>query len=417
MYRNYCGVISGGKMAEIKEFKAIHYNPEIVAMSRVIAPPYDVIDDNKKEYLKSLSRYNVVRVILNDSPQNPYEEAARLFLQWLEKNVLIWDEHESFYIYAQKFQYDFKEYIRYGFIGLLKLEEPGDNVLPHERTYSAPKENRLRLLKAVKANLSPVFTIFSDPQKFILDILLKESRQSPPLFDFEFEGITNTVWRISSPEVNKKIKTALQDKTILIADGHHRYEVALYYRNLMRAQYDFPQTQPFDYCMCYFAPVEQDGLLILPTHRLVKLPMPWEDYHEKIKDLFLLTEMESYTQLFDAMAKGKMRFGFYNRRFYLLEFKKKEMLQTTDSLASLDVTILHKFLLGEAMNYDSEISYIEDSRQAIKLVDEGKYSGVFFLNPTSVNEVINIAKQKMRMPHKSTYFYPKILTGITFYKF
>ncbi|HDL10004.1 MAG TPA: DUF1015 domain-containing protein [Candidatus Omnitrophica bacterium] len=404
-------------MAEIKEFKVIHYNPEIVSISKVVAPPYDVIDNNKREYLKSLSPYNVVRVILNDSSQNPYEQAACLFLQWLEKKILIWDECESFYIYAQKFQYNLQEYIRYGFIGLLKLEEPGSNVFLHERTYAAPKEDRFRLLKAVKANLSPVFTIFSDPQRYILNIILKETQHSPPLFDFEFEGITNTVWRISSPKVVEKIKTAFQDKSILIADGHHRYEVALHYRNLMRSQEDFPQMETFDYCMCYFAPIEQDGLLILPTHRLVKLPMPWENYHEKIKSLFSLTEMESYIQLFDAMAKRKMRLGFYNRRFYLLEFKKKDILQKNDPLASLDVTILHRFLLGETMNYDGEISYIEDYNQAIKLVDEGKYSGVFFLNPTSVNEVIDIAKQNMRMPYKSTYFYPKILTGITFYKF
>ena len=404
-------------MAEIKEFKAIYYNPGRVSLSKVVSPPYDIIDDEKKKYLNSLSEYNVVRLILNDSSLNPYREAACLFEDWLAKGILVFDDQESLYIYAQRFRYNFQEYIRYGFIGLLKLEEPGDKVLPHERTYAGPKEDRFKLLKEVRANLSPVFTIFPDSEKDVLNLLVKAVRDIQPLFNFEFDDMENTVWKISSPQVIRKIKTALRDKPILIADGHHRYEVALWYRNLMRSQEDFPEVEPFDYCMCYFAPIEQEGLLILPTHRMVKLTAPWESYRAKLEESFNIIEVKSAQELFKEMSEGEKRFGFYNKRFYLLEFRDKEILRKEEHLDFLDVNILHKFILGEIINYRGEISYIEDAYQAIRLVEEGKYSGVFFLNPTPIADIIKVVQQNMRMPQKSTYFYPKILTGITFYKF
>ncbi|OQX84193.1 MAG: hypothetical protein B6D53_00470 [Candidatus Omnitrophica bacterium 4484_49] len=404
-------------MAEIKEFKAIYYNPGRVSLSNVVSPPYDIIDDEKKKYLNSLSEYNVVRLILNDSSPNPYREAACLFEDWLAKGILVFDDQESLYIYAQRFRYNSQEYTRYGFIGLLKLEEPGDKVLPHERTYAGPKEDRFKLLKEVRANLSPVFTIFPDSEKNVLNLLVKVVRDIQPLFNFEFDDMENTVWKISSPQVIRKIKTALRDKPILIADGHHRYEVALWYRNLMRSQEDFPEVEPFDYCMCYFAPIEQEGLLILPTHRMVKLTAPWESYRAKLEESFNIIEVKSAQELFKEMSEGEKRFGFYNKRFYLLEFRDKEILRKEEHLDFLDVNILHKFILGEIINYRGEISYIEDAYQAIRLVEEGKYSGVFFLNPTPIADIIKVVQQNMRMPQKSTYFYPKILTGITFYKF
>ncbi len=404
-------------MAEIKEFKAIYYNPGRVSLSKVVSPPYDIIDDEKKKYLNSLSEYNVVRLILNDSSLNPYREAACLFEDWLAKGILVFDDQESLYIYAQRFRYNLQQYIRYGFIGLLKLEEPGEKVLPHERTYAGPKEDRFKLLKEVRANLSPVFTIFPDSEKDVLNLLVKAVRDIQPLFNFEFDDMGNTVWKISSPQVIRKIKTALRDKPILIADGHHRYEVALWYRNLMRSQEDFPEVEPFDYCMCYFAPIEQKGLLILPTHRMVKLTAPWESYRAKLEKSFNIIEVKTAQELFKEMSQGEKRFGFYNKRFYLLEFRDKEILRKEKHLDFLDVNILHKFILGEIINYKGEISYIEDTYQAIRLVEEGKYSGVFFLNPTPIADIIKVAQQNMRMPQKSTYFYPKILTGITFYKF
>jgi uncharacterized protein (DUF1015 family) len=404
-------------MAEVREFRALYYNPELVSHSKVVAPPYDIIDDEKREYLKALCEYNVVRLILNDSPENPYKEAARLFQEWITNKILVLDEEPSVYIYAQKFKYNSREYTRYGFIGLLKLEEPGDKVLPHERTYAGPKEDRFRLLKEVKANLSPVFTIFSDPEKNILKLLTGTAKNLQPLFLFAFEKMEHRVWKLSSPELIQNIKTIINNKQILIADGHHRYEVALWYRNLMRSQEDFPGVEPFDYCMCYFAPVEQEGLLILPTHRLIKLNAPWETCLLKLKKFFDIKETSSAQELFKVMAEGDKRFGFYNGKFYLLKFRDKGIFQKNDPFSSLDVNILHRFVFDEVMAYKGEISYIEDAYQAIRLVNEGKYSGAFFLNPPPVDDIIKVAQQNMRMPQKSTYFYPKILTGITFYKF
>lgn len=409
-------------MAKINPFKGLLYNREKVEISKVVAPPYDVVSEAERDYLYSLSEHNVIRLILNKS-RFPYLEAGKIFNSWIRNGILLQDSEDSIYLYTQKFSYRGKKYTRYGFISLLKLEELGNKILPHERTNAGPKQDRLRLLFEVKANLSPIFVLFSDSSNSLPNLLNRFER-FPPIFKFHFQEMLHTFWRISEKEIIQELKNLISRKSILIADGHHRYEVALAYQKAMQEALSskVEGEMPYDYVMSYFAPKEQEGLLVLPTHRLVNLSCSEEEFCRQLNSFFEVYRFDSRNELFGRLDESnKFCLGtYFDGKYYLLNLKpevRSKICNQPDPIARLNISLLHNLILEEIFHYRGEISYTQDEMEAIKLVDQKKYKVAFLLNPMPVKVIIELARRNLLMPQKSTYFYPKILTGLVFYKF
>ena len=429
-------------MAQIIPFRGLRFNrKKIKGLKLAVSPPYDVISATQQSRLYKAHKYNVVRIILgkekkSDGPlRNRYSRARDFFKSWLREGVLIQDKKPSIYIYEQSYAFEGRRLRRIGFIALLKLEPPDKGViLAHEKTFCKPKEDRLRLLKSTEANLSPIFGLYPD-EHFRIDRLLTGYRRTAPLADFEFEGIRNRLWRIDSRNFIQALTKLMRRKRIFIADGHHRYEVAYYYKKLMSKK----RAVGADYVMMYFCNLASGGLKILPTHRVIRnipkaelaaLPLILERY-------FTISPVSSQKELFSRLRQpgaGEHLFGLclQAKGFHLLKLKRKKILNTHkpprlrrgDSRShscynSLDAVILHNLILDKLIGIKEEkagaqnILYTRDEREAIRLVNNRKYDCAFFLNPPRPRQVSAIAGRSLRkMPHKSTYFYPKPLSGL-----
>ena len=413
-------------MAEIKPFKGILYNSEEVKdLTLVTAPPYDVISPDEQERYYHKSTYNIIRLILgkelpgNSDTENKYARAARFFREWLAKGILKEELQSHLYLYEQQFKIESQLKTRRGFIALMRLEDySSGKVLPHEKTFPKPKEDRLNLMRACKANFSCVFGLYADEGKAVGPFLAQEAKKKPVINIADDEGVTHRFWRITDPQAIKKICEAMCARPIFIADGHHRYGAALALRDEMR-------KDPYNYTMICFVDIDDPGLIILPTHRLIKTPVRdlklFETYFE-------VKEFPNKDQMLKEMAaKGKTRhiIGLYNKKYYALTLKDERVMDEVVRQAKpaewkrLDVTILHFLILEyllKASEAEGEIAYTKNADEAIKLVDTGQFQTAFFLNPTQISQVKSIASQKEMMPQKSTYFYPKLLSGLVMRK-
>jgi len=425
-------------MADIKAFKGYIYNKEKVEdISQVLAPPYDVISSEMQDDLYRKNEFNVVRLILgkeekNDNgSKNRYKRAKAFFEDAVKKDILVRDERDSIYIYEQEYSIPGGKKKRIGFISLMKIEDPETSkVLPHERTFSNPKKDRLRLIKEVKANLSPIFSIFEDEDDAVTDILEKESKK-PPIFDVLYDDIKQRLWRISDSKDIEKIRKAMNDKQIFIADGHHRYEVALNFRNKMRAKTKTNTNDAlYNYVMMYFASLNETRLTILATHRAIKDigGLSKDDILKYIGKHFKITKFANFDDMISKLEVSKKPFacGMYDGANYVLleleDIAGVEQIIREKKPAEwkrLDVTILHRFILKRILkvkdNHDN-ITYLRDAGSAVDRVKNGDYKLAFFLNPTKLDQVKGIARMGEKMPHKSTYFYPKLLSGVVINK-
>ncbi len=407
-------------MAKIKPLKGLMYNSDKVDPVNVVTPPYDVITPQGRDDYYESSPYNVIHLILNKSSQ-PYKEARLILDKWIEENILVFDNNDAIYLYRQKYDYRGNSYSRYGFLSLLKLESPGSGVLPHEKTHEGPKKDRFSLLDEVETNLSPIFATFSDKGGEILKIF-KEVEKRTPLFSFDFEGVEHALWGISEKEYLNKIVSLMSLKSVLIADGHHRYEVALNYRNAKRLESQSKDEKSYDYLMSYFAPIEQDGLIVLPTHRLVNLGISEKDIKSKLLEYFDIKECKDLDSLLSSLADlDSLGFGLATKpSFSLLTIKADiwdRFKRENDQLSNLDVSILHDLILGKIFDYKGSVIYKKDEEEAVKDLKESESDALFFLKSIPVEHIIDIAEKNLLMPQKSTYFYPKILTGLIFHKF
>jgi uncharacterized protein (DUF1015 family) len=417
-------------MAQIIPFRGLRFNrKKIKGLELALSPPYDVISRAEQSRLYKAHKYNVVRVILgkekksDDASRNRYSRARDFFKSWIRQGVLIQDKKPSIYIYEQSYIFQGRRLRRTGFIALLKLEPPDKGViLAHEKTFSKPKEDRLKLLKSTGANLSPIFGLYPDGH-FRIDRLLAVYRGAKlPLADFKFEGIRNRLWQIDSGNFIQALTKLMRRKRIFIADGHHRYEAAYCYKKLMSKK----RAVNTDYVMMYFCNLAAGGLKILPTHRairdipkaeLARLPLILRRY-------FIISPVSSPKELFLRLKRagaGQHLFGLYLKAkgFYLLKLKQNRILNTDSCYNSLDVVILHNLILDKLIGIKEEkggtqnILYTRDEREATRLVNNQEYDCAFFLNPPSPRQVSAIAGRSLaKMPHKSTYFYPKPLSGL-----
>jgi len=434
-------------MANIKPFRGIRYNTRrFDDLSKLVSQPYDRIFYGLQEEYHALSEYNVVRLIRNkqlpsdDQSDNVYTRARELFHTWLAQGVLVRESQPALYVYQQTFATPGGETrTRKGFITALELTTFDEGVvLPHERTHSGPKADRLNLLRTTEANLELIFLVYPDPRNTVNELLDAAVKSRPPDMDvvemYESD-VRQRVWAVTAPEVIKAVQAEMKPKTgLIIADGHHRYETSLNYRNELRAQKPgAPADAAFNYRMVMLVSMDDPGLVILPTHREIfgyEL-MPAQDLLRKASSLFTVTPMADRAACFGAMAQRQSEhaIGFYDgQAFYLLVLKDASSLDRLipgdRALAwkSLDVTILHNVLLEqiagiprEAVDAEQAVRYHRSPDYPITAVNKGEANFAFFLNPTQMKQVKSCAEASEKMPQKSTDFYPKAISGLVIF--
>jgi uncharacterized protein (DUF1015 family) len=419
-------------MAEIKPFRGVIYNKEkIKDLSAVVCPPYDVISPALQQRCHDLSPYNFIQILLRkDAPgEDKYNAAADCFRKWLEDETFVQDKAPAIYFYSLQYKIKGQTKTRMGFIALLRLEDQNSRVLRHEHTRLAPKEDRLKLLRQVRANLSPIFVIFLDKKRIIPYIYERQAKEKEPFIELiDQEKNIHRLWRIDSPQVLENMREKLKYEDIFIADGHHRYEVACAYRDEMREKLGKNgEEQSRDYIMAYFTNTDPRGLSILPIHRLLRdgIRLIDDGLMVKLREYFEEEEIKEKERFFFLMEKGGCRqhmLGMYRRKkFYLLRLKNSKILDTLiadkpKEYRSLDISILNQLILKKVLGIDLEnkeaLDFNPSSDELIEKADSNPSNIVFFLNPVKIQEIIAVSLAGERMPAKSTYFYPKVLSGL-----
>jgi uncharacterized protein (DUF1015 family) len=411
-------------MAEIIPFRGLLYDASKVSIEDVVAPPYDIITPEERESLYRKSPHNIVRIDFgkeepgDNETENKYSRAKRCLEVWIKDGILKRSDHPSFYAYEITYTVeDVRKRLR-GFLSLVKLEELGKgSVYPHEWTHAKPKQDRLNLLKACEASTSPIFLLYSSSADGISNILSRITLTRPYLQAADHSGDLHRLWQIDRTEEIEIIKQELSDKPVFIADGHHRYETSFEYSKEMSAKKKSPlERRAYDYALTFFANMMDEGITILPTHRLInEIP---RDIDRMLSRHF---EMETVTDDFDIRRRlsGRRKvFGFFRKRekvWHLLTYKGRNLSEIHPDLREIDVVILDEVVIKKILT-NAEIGYEMDIARALDQVNHGGYEAAFFLNPTRAKDIEKSALSLMRMPPKSTYFYPKLLTGLVLNK-
>ena len=419
-------------MTYIKPFKGLTYNKEkINDLSRVVCPPYDVISPEEQEAYHNLHPFNFIHIILSKDKEsdhkadNKYTRAKKNYDEWIQKGILVEDSKPCLYYYKQEYTIRGQKYSRLGFISLMKLEDPKDSkVFPHENTHSKAKEDRLRLWSTLKANLSPIFVCFSDKTKKVQKIFVQKVSLSKPFIDVvDNDRVRHILWRLDDPALIEEIKDSLLDQHLFIADGHHRYEVALEYRRHRLSELSKSNGQePFNYVMTYFTNMDSSDLMIFPMHRIIRKLTAHMDF---LGEFFRIDRVKTKEDLLIILAKAGQNehaFGLYTREgIKLLRLKNRLMIddivkEGSKEFRHLDATILKYFILDRLNIKSDDIMYTKDLHEATGLVDESKADASFIMNPVKIQQLKAIALNGERMPPKTTYFYPKVLSGLTVYR-
>ena len=434
-------------MAEIIPFKGILYNPEkINDFAKVITPPFDVISKKDQQNFYESHPNNIIRLILGKSGQddtsqnNRYTRAAEQFNNWLSDDTMTQDKKPAFYLTAIDFSFENRKVTRYGLIALVRLEpfEKGV-VLPHEKTFSGVRSERLELMKACRANLSSIYSLYADCNH-VFGLLREAALKNEPDLNFtDDSGILHRLWRITDAYFHRHVFDSMKDSSIFIADGHHRYETALKYREyLSENDPDFTEDHPANYVMMYLCSMEDPGLVILPAHRMLtgvdesKLNTSIEKAGKYFDIKTISFKEETFEKAQEEFISGlksdvsKNTIGIFvksRREFYLLTLKPNVMEQKfgdkiPESLKYIDVTVLTRLIFMEILGFDRArldndklIGYSSIAEDAVEKVNAGKYDVAFILNPTRIEQVRRIAEEGLIMPRKATYFYPKVIVG------
>ncbi|MBI4842765.1 MAG: DUF1015 domain-containing protein [Nitrospirae bacterium] len=423
-------------MAEVIPFKGVLYNPEKADASSVTAPPYDIVSPEAKDALYQKSPYNIIRIDFgkdndgDDEHENRYTRAAALLNEWLNKDILRQDSVPSFYCYEAAYRVDGEERRLRGILGAVKIEELGSGrIHPHEETHSKPKSDRLNILRFCRADISPIFSIYSSSEKKASPILDEVVKNKAFLEAIDSDGFINRLWKISDQGSIDAIRKEFSDKDIFIADGHHRYETALAFKHEMEQKGESKTgDEAFNYVLMFLANMDEPGLTLLPTHRMVEIDSGI-DITGVLSHCFDIEafsynndseEKAAREKMFHAMKNKKYSIGMFDKaenKYYDLSFRcPHDDLDSHDILKKLDVTVLHKLIFREMLrvkHYEYEMS----PAIAVERVKNSPARAAFFLSPTRVEDLKAVALEGQRMPPKSTYFYPKLLTGMVIYKF
>jgi uncharacterized protein (DUF1015 family) len=426
-------------VAIFRPFRGLRYDAGVVGNpAAVVAPPYDVIDTAHRERLYAQSPYNVVRIDLCRDA-DPYASAARTLAAWRDEEAIVQDPTPALYLYAQRFPLpEGGTCERLGVIGVLRIESfESGKVRPHERTLEKAKNDRFALLQACRVSLSPIFGLVSAPELHLAALV--PSR--PPDVDVRGnDGAHDRLWRLDDPAVIAAVTERLAPHEVFIADGHHRYETALRYRDQRRAEEGGSApalgAAPYDYVLAYLTTMEDDGLVILPTHRvLANLDLVPEAFRGALAERFQVEEvptLDALLALLDAAEldrsrdvahigvamKGAGSLWLCTAPTGALPFAPT----VAPELRALDVSALHQIVLAGILGLPigdrggaPGLSYTQDPRQALARVESGDAAAAFFLPATSVGELRAVGLAGLTMPEKSTYFFPKLLTGLVFH--
>lgn len=430
-------------MAEIAGFRGIVYDTERVEDSRVLAPPYDVIDDAGRRELADRDPHNCVRLIL---PQGEgletYGEAARTLASWLDSGVLRRDEKPAIYRYNQVFtstELGGRTVTRRGFIAAVRLHALNEGVIiPHERTLKGPKLDRLRLMRATRAQLSQVFGLYSDPEHRVDGALSAVESEAPDLDGITDDGTRHVMWRVTDPAILADVASILDPKPIYLADGHHRYETLLALRDELAAEQggSLAPRSPAQFGALFLANVDDPGLVVLPTHRLVHglAELDPDVLRSRMGEAFEVstvprgaTDPEAVRDALAASGRSRPSFVavFPDRGDAWLLALRRDFdpdaagLPGSSALRRLDVTILHELILDQILGIDREaqeaqthLAYVKDTAGALERVRAGEAQIGFLMNATPVDHVRAVADAGEVMPQKSTFFYPKLASGI-----
>ncbi len=422
-------------MAKVIPFKGALFNPQKVDANETMAPPYDIVTPEFKDVLYRRSPYNVIRIDFgkdedgDNEGRNRYTRASGFLSAWRDEGILIDDTEPAFYCYEINYVINGQQKKTRGFLGAVRIEELGSGrIHPHEMTYSKPKSDRLNILRYCQANTSPIFSLYSSEEKITSSIIDNVVRQEPFIEAKNGDGFIHRLWRINDMGSIDAIIKEMSDKDIFIADGHHRYETSLKFRKEMEDK-GLARTgeEPFNYTLMFLANMEDDGLTLLPTHRLVEINSDI-NIKETIGQYFdiqkinssAISEKQAMQQMLETMHKSAHSFGMFltnANTYYSLVFNGPKIeTDMPECLKDLDVTVLHKLIFERLLKID-HYEYEMDPDIAVERARKGLFEAVFFLNPTSVKDVKEVALAGQRMPPKSTYFYPKLLTGMVIYRF
>lgn len=417
--------------ARIEPLRGLLYDPQAVGdIARVIAPPYDIIGEAQQRDLYDRSPYNIVRLELSRDTDR-YGAARATLGEWVGSGVLRRADRPAIALYTQHFQIEGRSFSRTGFVVRFRLEEfaPG-KILPHEKTFPAAKEDRLKLLTATRTNISSIFGLYpgSHPE---LDRLRAEVLSRSALIDSVDDlGIRNELRLIDLPDEIAIVQRSLESARMLIADGHHRYETALNYRRQRRAAENSAGLCGFDYTMMTLVACDDPGLVILPTHRVVRRlrPEALQTFAEKARASFEVEEFADAAMLRKALVeRGSGNLGVALRgsdRFFLLRLKDsaavaKALPDVPAEVRALDVTVLHTLVFDQIFSLRAAeirkggiIEYTIDANSSLNAITEGRADGAFLMNPPTIKDVERVSDAGATMPEKSTYFYPKLTTGL-----
>jgi uncharacterized protein (DUF1015 family) len=416
-------------MADVQPLRALHYDLRVAGpLQNLIAPPYDVIDPDQRAELAGRSPFNVVEIDLPGG-DDPYITAADTMLNWQLENVVVRDREPAIWALEQTYQGpDGNERVRRGFFARVRVEDYGPGrIRPHERTHPGPKEDRLNLTRATRANLSPIFSLFSDPDGSAWRALEPSTGQEPWGEATDDDGTANRLWRITDPHALAGVQAALADRELLIADGHHRYETARVYAEELGGEGEH------NYVLMCLVALEDPGLLVFPTHRLVSGLKDDSERQVALRDAIMeafdVEELSSVEELPPAAGTGPLELGYmdsHHRTPYRLRLKDQALADAAlegkpQPYRELDTAVLEALLLKGALGLtDDDIShlhglgYSRTDAEAIDLLQSGAYDAGFFVRATPIEQVRAIAASGENMPPKSTFFYPKVPTGLLF---
>ena len=427
-------------MLRIAPFRGVLYNQKKFRdLSKVIAPPYDVISKEEQDRLYKKSPYNFVRLDLSQEP-DAYAAVAQLLGEWQSQAILERDDAPAIYFLTHRFKLKTGEQkLRKGFFALVELQDPATgDIRPHENTLAGPKQDRLKLMLACHAQLSPIFTLYTDPKQAIDRMLTVALEGVAPVAEFELDnGDECKLWRITDPAMIEKVQREMSPQSLLIADGHHRYEATLSYRDQMRSEHgQWIGNEACNYILAYCANMTDDNLVILPTHRLVRgfVHKPFLELEEALQTYFYVEQhpktpegKNSFLKALKTAAKKHRVIGASFKRdprYLILRLKNKRIMQRlakdlSAALRELDVTTLHLLVLEHilAMSPEQQVSeghirYTQDEDAALQALEKEDFQAAFILTATKKEEIQAVVASGEKMPQKSTYFYPKLSSGL-----
>lgn len=409
---------------EIFPFRALRFTEKAGSIKNCVCPPYDIVSQSERAGLAAKNEHNLIRLELPEG-ENRYEAAGALLREWMDDGILAQDKEEALYVYREEFRVSGKRYALTGFLCRLKLCEFSERVvLPHEETLSKAKQDRFELMKATNCNFSPIYSLYDGAGTGVSEILAKTAGTEPVYRFTDEEAVTHTMWRLTDRREIAAIQAALRGRQAFIADGHHRYETALNYRRHVReegADVDAGSV------MMMLVDMEDKGLVVFPTHRMiVDMPVNTAEVAEKCSEYFDISSCSliNVKRKLDTAGKECV-FAMYTGGENALVFRLRPEARglnidgRSQAYSALDVSVLHKYVLEGTLGIDREnmarqvnLRYTRSAREAVNAVRTGRASAAFIINPTRVSQIKDVALAGDKMPQKSTYFYPKLKTGL-----